>query len=283
MLKAYRLSPGRLAMPPYAQGQVVSPGHPGRLAHRVRERLHGGTGIVWASMPTGQDGLHGRVAGILRAFNAETLQEIWTSEQNAAPRPRWHADEVRSAASSSTAGSIMPNHDGAVAVFGRLPAPATDFTLAVTPSAAAIAPGQTGTFTVTVGAGGFAGDVTLNRARPGATVSFAPSSIAGAGTATMCVAAGRARRAVCDHRFGHERAASAPRRRCGSPPGWSVPSGSASLESSALPMAAGESAGVVPQANWNNAAGGARTSEMSLVDASEGRPLPLTGRPVESG
>ena len=29
VLKAYRLSEGRLITPPYAQGQVVSPGHPG--------------------------------------------------------------------------------------------------------------------------------------------------------------------------------------------------------------------------------------------------------------
>ena len=37
------------------------------------------------------------VAGVLRAFNAETLNEIWNSEQNTAARSRRHADEVRAA------------------------------------------------------------------------------------------------------------------------------------------------------------------------------------------
>ena len=60
------------------------PGTSRRIADGIRQRSAPGTGIVWASMPTSQDGIHGLVAGVLRAFNAETLHEIWNSEQNAA-------------------------------------------------------------------------------------------------------------------------------------------------------------------------------------------------------
>ena len=60
----------------------MSPGHPGGSL-TFGQGSTSDTGIIWASLPTSQDGMHGRVAGVLRAFNADTLQEIWTSEQNA--------------------------------------------------------------------------------------------------------------------------------------------------------------------------------------------------------
>ena len=34
-------------------------------------------------MPTNEDAIHGLHAGILRAYHAETLLEIWTSERDA--------------------------------------------------------------------------------------------------------------------------------------------------------------------------------------------------------
>ena len=68
------MSGGRLATPPTLQGQVVSPGHPGGSLTLSANGSAAGTGIVWASMPTSQDGIHGLVAGMLRAFNAETLE-----------------------------------------------------------------------------------------------------------------------------------------------------------------------------------------------------------------
>ena len=168
----------------------------------------------------------------------------------------------------------MPNHDGAVAVFGILPAPPSDFSVAVTPTVRAIAPGQTGTFTVTVGAqGGFGESVTLSAAGqpPGATVSFVPTSITGAGISTMSVSlppdvpegafvvtvAGTSGTSV----------RSAPPVRISTRPVRPI---GISFVGSAVPMGTGESAGVISQANWNNAAGAARTSEMGLVDASGG-------------
>lgn len=41
-----------------------------------------GTGIVWATLTTGKSADHGNAAGVLRALNAETLEELWNSEAN---------------------------------------------------------------------------------------------------------------------------------------------------------------------------------------------------------
>ena len=138
VLKAYRLSEGRLITPPYAQGQVVSPGHPGGSLTVSANGSTAATGIVWASMPTNQDGLHGLVAGVLRAFNAETLQEIWTSEQNIA---RDRVGTLMKFVPPVVANGrvFLPNYDNQVAVYGLLPA---DFTIAAGPGGQTIPPGR---------------------------------------------------------------------------------------------------------------------------------------------
>src|SRR4051794_15956214 len=189
VLRSYKMSSGRLATPSYAQGGVLSPGHPGGSLTVTANGARQGTGIVWASIPTSQDGVHGPVAGILRAYDAETLREIWTSEQNAA-RDRI-GTLMKFVPPVVVNGKVyMPNQDGAVAVFGLLPAPVADFSLAVNPSARAIAAGQSATFEVAVtGTGGFGDSVALSAAgQPtGTTISFAPASINGAGTSSMIV------------------------------------------------------------------------------------------------
>ena len=52
--------------------------------------------------------------------------------------------------------------------------------------------------------------------------------------------------------------------------------------SSAVPMGAAESAGVVPQTNWNNATGATRTSGLALIDAA-GNPTTATATWSSSG
>jgi hypothetical protein len=278
VLRSYKVSSGRLVTPSYAEGGVVSPGHPGGSLTVSANRGAQGTGIVWASMPSTQDGVHGLVAGILRAYDAETLREIWTSEQNAA-RDRI-GTLMKFVPPVVVNGKVyMPNHDGAVAVFGLLPAPAADFTVAVSPSARAIAAGQSGTFAVTVtAAGGFEESVALSAVGqpPGTTISFAPSSITAAGTSTMVVSlppdAVEGTYAITVAGTSGTTVRSAPLRITTAPV---RAIGVSFVGSTAVPMGAAESAGVVPQTNWNNAVGAARTSELALVDAS-GKPTTAT-------
>ena len=237
-----------------------------------------GTGIVWASMPTSQDGVHGPVAGILRAYDAETLREIWNSEQNAA-RDRI-GTLMKFVPPVVVKGKVyLPNQDGAVAVFGLLPAPVADFSLAVSPSARAIAAGQSGTFEVAVTAsGGFGDSVALSAVgQPaGTTISFAPASINGAGSSTMVVslppdvADGTYPVTIQGSSGTSVRSATL---RITTGPVRAI--GVSFVGSSTVPMAATESAGVVPQTNWNNAAGASRTSDLALVDAS-GNPTTAT-------
>lgn len=120
VLKAYRLSGGRLVTPPYTQGQVVSPGHPGGSLTISANGAADNTGIVWASMPATADALHGLRAGILRAYDAETLLEIWTSERNPG---RDRAGTLMKFVPPVVANGrvYMPNHDNAVVVYGLLP------------------------------------------------------------------------------------------------------------------------------------------------------------------
>jgi hypothetical protein len=184
-LIAYQLSGGRLSTP-YLQGREISPGHPGGSLIVSANGSAAGTGIVWASMPTNQDAIHILTGGILRAYNAETLAQIWTSEQNAS-RDRV-GTLIKFVPPVVVNGKVfMANHDNAVAVYGLLP---VDFTVSATPASKSIAAGTSGTFTVKVGAqGGFAGAVALTSsgAPSGTTVTFSPQSIAGSGTSTMTV------------------------------------------------------------------------------------------------
>jgi PQQ-like domain len=125
-LKAYRLSGGTLVTPPFAQGQVVSPGHPGGSLTISANGSTARTGIVWASMPTDVDGIHGLVAGVLRAFDAETMKEIWNSEQKAS---RDRAGTLMKFVPPVVArGRVyIPSHDNAVHVYGSLSAATTVF------------------------------------------------------------------------------------------------------------------------------------------------------------
>lgn len=271
VLKAYTFTGGKLAIPPFAQGQVMSPGHPGGSLTLSANVGAAGSGIVWASMPTSQDGIHGRVAGILRAFDAETLREIWTSEQN--PTRDRVGTLMKFVPPVVVNGRVyIPNHDGAVSVYGALPTAAPDFSVSVSPTSRTIVPGSSGTFTLTFAArNGFAGTVTLSATgQPtGATVGFNPSSVSGSGTSTMTVslptgATGTSSiivRAVSGT-LTHTTTASVVA-------GTTAPAGSIGINfvgSSPMPMAAAETAGVINQPNWNNAIGASRSTTLALVD-----------------
>jgi hypothetical protein len=186
VLVAYGLIDGRLT-PPHAQGQVRSPGHPGGSLTVSANGSTANTGIVWASIPTNESAKHILTAGTLRAYNADNLQEIWTSDQNSA-RDRV-GTLVKFVPPVVVNGKVyMSNHDNAVAVYGLLPA---DFNVGVTPASRVIPAGASATFSVAVGMySGFAGrvDLSASGAPSGTIVTFNPQSVESAGVATMTVA-----------------------------------------------------------------------------------------------
>jgi len=191
VLVAYEFSGGRLATTPYKLGVARSPGHPGGSLTVSANGSAANTGIVWASIPTIRDVKNARGPGMMRAYNAETLEEIWTSEQNAA-RDRV-GTMIKFVPPVVANGKVyLTNDNNAVVVYGLLPAmPDPDFTVSAAPKTRTIAAGSSATLSATVGApAGFVGqvDLTASGAPSGTTVTFNPRSVAGAGVSTVIVA-----------------------------------------------------------------------------------------------
>ena len=133
--------------------------------------------------------------------------------------------------------------------------------------------------------GGFAESVALTASGqpPGTTISFAPSSITGAGTSSMVVSVppdvAEGTYAITVTGTSGSSVRSAPLRITTAPV---RAIGVSFVGSSTVPMGAAESAGVVPQTNWNNATGAARTSGLALIDAA-GNPTTATATWSSSG
>jgi len=66
-----------------AKGKVTSHGSPGGALTVSSDGTKPGTAIVWATVGTSKSADHGNADGTLHAFNAETLEELWSSEGNA--------------------------------------------------------------------------------------------------------------------------------------------------------------------------------------------------------
>ena len=81
VLKAYRFEGERIITTPFAKGAVGSRGSPGGALTVSADGRKSGTGIVWGTLTASRSADHGNAAGVLRAFDAETLQELWNSEQ----------------------------------------------------------------------------------------------------------------------------------------------------------------------------------------------------------
>ena len=272
VLKAYRFINQRVETTPlYAQGLAVSPGHPGGSLTVSANGSAANTGIVWASMPTSQDTIHGLHAGILRAYDAETLNELWTSEQHPA---RDRAGTLMKFVPPVVANGrvYLPNHDGQVAVYGLLP---QDFTIGVSPAGRVLAPGGSGTFSVAVGAlAGFSGSVALSATGypAGVTVAFAPQSITGAGAATMIVRVPSTQPAATfwitvtgtsggQTHAAHRVSVTISQTRAGLG-GIGINFGG----DDTTRMSPDETAGAVPIPHWNNASGGIGSTPLQLVD-----------------
>jgi hypothetical protein len=118
-LKAFRFNGRTLEL--YAKGNIGSRGSPGGALTVSSDGKKPGTGIVWATLTNGKSADHGNAAGVLRAYDAETLNELWNSE--GLPKRDRLGILVKFVPPLVIGGKVfVPNYDNAVVVYGPIQA-----------------------------------------------------------------------------------------------------------------------------------------------------------------
>lgn len=118
-LKAFRFNGSTLDPKFIARGDVASHGSPGGALTLSADQDKAGTGIVWAILGVNKSADHGNVPGLLCAFNAETLDQLWSSEHN--PSRDRLGTLVKFVPPTVVAGKVYaPTYDDAVNVYGLL-------------------------------------------------------------------------------------------------------------------------------------------------------------------
>jgi hypothetical protein len=118
-IKGFHLGDRALDPTPFAKGPIPNHGSPGGSLTVTSNGKEAGTGIVWATHTNNKSADHGNAPGVLRAFNAENLQQLWNSEQKPA-RDRL-GTLVKFVPPMVMAGKVyVPNYDNAVNVYGLL-------------------------------------------------------------------------------------------------------------------------------------------------------------------
>ncbi|HEX4808489.1 MAG TPA: hypothetical protein VH325_06145 [Bryobacteraceae bacterium] len=79
--KAFRRKGGMFDPVAFATGTVASHGSPGGALIVSSNGKIAGTGVLWATATRSRSADHGNAMGVLHAFNAQNLHEIWNSEQ----------------------------------------------------------------------------------------------------------------------------------------------------------------------------------------------------------
>ena len=267
-LRAFHFNGSTLDTTPVVVGTIAAPGSPGGMLSISANGSTAGTGILWAAMAVSQDGDHGVVSGVLRAFDASNpATELWDSQQNS------------SRDALGTLGKFVPptvangkvymaTFANALAVYGLL---ASDFALLASPSAQSVIPGNAVNYNVAVSdAGGFGGTVnlTVSGLPAGASANFSPSSVTGSGSSVLAITTttvtplGSYPLTITgvSGATTHTTSATLVVSSSTAPKAISI-----SFVGRGTPMAATESAGVAPRTNWNNASG-VSGSGLSLHD-----------------
>lgn len=116
-LKAFRFDGHALDPVVYRKGNVGSRGSPGGALAVSSDGKK--SGIVWATLTNGKSADHGNAAGVMRAYDAESLTELWDSEQT--PRRDRLGTLVKFVPPLVIAGKVyVPNYDNAVVVYGNI-------------------------------------------------------------------------------------------------------------------------------------------------------------------
>jgi hypothetical protein len=150
--------------------------------------------------------------------------------------------------------------------------PSPDFALAATPASRMMDPGESGTYTVDIGAlNGFSGtvDLSISGLPPGMTAAFDPAALGGSGSATLTVTAGAsqppgsATLTITGTSGALSRTTTVGATVTGEAGAISI-----NFVGNGTSMSAAETAGVVPKPYWNNATGASRTAPLALIDES---------------
>jgi len=129
-LMAFRFNGSALDTTPFMRGTTIASfGSPGAILTVSANGGNPATGIVWASMPIDESADGAVVPGILRALNAENLEEIWNSQDVPA------RDSVGTFAKFVPPlvvnGKVyMATFNNAIVVYGLLPAVAASLPIA---------------------------------------------------------------------------------------------------------------------------------------------------------
>jgi outer membrane protein assembly factor BamB len=118
-LKGFRFNGQTLETAAFAHSQESSHGSPGGALTVSSNGKQPGSGIVWATLTTSGSADHGNRPGVLRALNAETLEELWNSEMQ--PKRDRLGTLVKFVPPTVVNGRVyIPNYDNAVNVYGML-------------------------------------------------------------------------------------------------------------------------------------------------------------------
>jgi outer membrane protein assembly factor BamB len=102
-----------------AKGSVPSKGSPGGSISISADGAKPGTGILWGTITNGASADHGNTGGTVYAYNAETLQLLWSSQQNAM-RDRLGTLMKFAVPVVANGKMYLPSFDNAVHVYGLL-------------------------------------------------------------------------------------------------------------------------------------------------------------------
>jgi hypothetical protein len=237
-----------------------------------------GTGIVWSSMPLSQDGDHGTVQGVIRAFDANNLtNELWNSEQNSSRDstglwPKFSPPTVINGK------MYMASFSNVLNVYGLISG-SPDFTISGTPATSSVNQGGNVSYTISVGAlNGFTGSVSLSVSGlpGGAVASVNPTSVGAGGSSTLTVSTtsstptGSSTLTVTgtSGSLTHTATVTLTVSASSSYSGNVI---SVDFVGTGTPMGSAEVAGVVAKSHWNNATGTSNGSTpLSLVDETGG-------------
>ncbi len=202
-LQAFHFNGTNFETPARLTGTInASFGSPGAILALSANNQDPETGIVWASMPIDESADGAVVPGILRALNADTLQEIWNSQD--VPTRDSVGTFAKFVPPVVTNGKVyMATFNNAVVVYGLLPVTASvpaaqpaartetpAPALSISTDRQMIAPGGHTTFTVTLpkeAAREGAMALHVDGLPPGAEAAFSPESVSGAGISTLGV------------------------------------------------------------------------------------------------